>query len=174
MISDDVIRQALDEASRYSATKATSAVKATAEAQPELFAFVQELTEDLSENATSLGLMMLVTILRAFELGSAQPPKEVDRKAMTRAMRKNEAMLDGLIGAPEATLREAANPKGFRQPHLMRLVVAMVMEDEDRFTPEEAGTLFLVFKTVVDALDTATKPLRKPRLTLVKEGRLAP
>jgi len=168
MISEDVVQRALDEASEYSPAKATSVVKATAEAQPELFAFVVELTEDLSEETMSLALMMLVTILRAYEIGSTQPVREIDRRAMTRAFRKNETMLETILQSPEAKLLDAV-PKAFRQPHLMRFVVETVMEDEDQFTPEESGTLFLVLKTAIDALDTAAKPQRhRPKLAVVK------
>jgi len=168
MISEDDVKRALDEASGYTPAKATSVVKTVAEAQPELFAFVVEFTEDLSEETMSLALMMLVTIVRAFELGSPQPVRQIDRRAMTRAYRKNESMIEEIAAAPEAGLLKAA-PKAFRQPHLMRFVVEAVMEDEDQFTEEESGTLFLALKSVIDALDTAAKPPRlRPKLKVVK------
>ncbi|MCU0611024.1 MAG: hypothetical protein MUE60_04440 [Candidatus Eisenbacteria bacterium] len=168
MISEDVVRQALEEASDYSQAQATSVVESIAEAQPELFSFVVELTEDLSEETVNVALQMFVTIMRAYELGSPEPVRRIDRRAMTRAYNRNEEMLEALTDAAKAGMSERADPPPLRQPHLMRFLVETVMEDEEQFTAEESGMLFLVLKTVIDAVDTAAKPLRrKPRLGLV-------
>jgi hypothetical protein len=85
--------------------------------------------------------------------------KRIPSQEIIKCHEENESLMESLEGAHERFLDRAARVQVSRQPYVMKYVVdALMEEDEDAaaLTEDDKGFLFLLLKTVVDALDKVT------------------
>lgn len=169
MISQDTVIRVFRETAGSSPPEMAAALKTISRSQPELFALAVGLAGGLSEEALSACLVLLITIVRSFEAGSPQPLRAITRRAVVRAFRQNEEVLRTLGELSDTEFAQVADPALHRQPYLFRLVIEIIMEDEERLAPEESCAIFLALKTAIEALDAASRRSRStPRLKVVR------
>ena len=97
-------------------------------------------------------------VYRMFEKSTAHPLEPVSRQNIVQHYEKNEALAESLEDAHERFIERVAEIHFSSQPHVIRYIsevlTAPAEEDEgERLSDEEVGLIFLVEKTVVDALD---------------------
>ncbi len=134
--------------------------------QSNLLAFVTTYLDEIRPEATELGVYVFFVVHRMFEKAEKSKLKRVSAKRISDAYDRNEALLMKLDGAHDRFFERVAKVEVASQPHVMKYVVDALMEfgeppDEVVLTEEETGTLFLVLKTTVDALDEAARGGRK-------------
>lgn len=129
--------------------------------QPELLAFILGSTEGMGPGVSELAGFIYFVIWRAFRAERASRAKPVTAGAIQRMLERNERELMSLDGTDPQQVDEAALERLTRQPALFRYVIEAITEAEEdenhpvSMSPEEKGSLILLLKTAVDALDEA-------------------
>jgi hypothetical protein len=158
----DVIPESLVEAAWQNAADmdpedAGPRMRSVAAKQPSLLAYVHAYLEDSREEVQHLGVYIYYIVHEMFQEQGGGSLGEVTAERLDRHIDRIESLYARQEGTNERFLERLAASELSRQPNVLRSVVeAIVEEDEDdvlRLTAEEQGLLFLVLKTVVDALD---------------------
>ena len=139
--------------------EAQAAMQEVAKKQPALLAHVMAYTEDLREEAQELGVYIFFVIHRMFEVGAEKPIGQIPIEAVEGIADRNDALLDRLNGAHDRFLERITEVETSRQPYVYHYLSEALIEEEEEdsveLTEEESGLLFIVLKTVIDALDEA-------------------
>jgi len=158
MLSEDLVTETWQEVAQYSEARARKEMARFGKYQPSLLAFVAAMVEDLSEDAQEMAIYILFVVHRMFEKGFGKV-RQVSQQMIEEQHEANVDLLEEHVESDDATLGGVAAEVSSDQPHVFRYVLEALMEgdEEDSDAPalseEESGTLFLVFKTVVDVLD---------------------
>ena len=157
-ISEDLVEMTWQEVARFSPRRAEREMSRTAEKQKHLIGFVAAYTEDLSQEASELAFYMFFTIYRMFQMGSPRSLGSIGGDDIEHSLDQNEDLLSRLEGAHVRFIERVAQVESSRQPWVMKYLVETLIEADEGedpiyLTEEETGALFLVLKTVVDALD---------------------
>ena len=125
--------------------------------QPELLAFVTELTKEMDQEVKELGIYMFLVVYRMFQRAHGKI-KKVSSEEIIEYYEHNEGLMERLEGAHEKFLDRVASVQTSRQPYVVNYVVDALMEEEEgedavALTDEQKGFLFLLLKTVIDTLD---------------------
>ena len=124
--------------------------------QPDLQGFLFDATGDLGAPAQELAGYVFFVIHEAFRGRGGRLPL-VESAAILRTLDENQRLLERL-GA-EVFAKAEAPGEVTAQPALFSYMVEMVFGQnaaEPEIDGDEQGTLFLILKTVIDALDDAT------------------
>ena len=130
--------------------------------QPNLLAFMMEFTQDLDQEVQELAIYMFYVVCRMFQKSSKKSLKRISPEEIINCYEKTERFIESLEGAHERFFERIAGVQLSEQPYVMKYVVETLMEapeEEDPviLTEDDVGYLFLLFKTVVDLLDKATR-----------------
>lgn len=133
----------------------------TAKKQPEIMAFLTEMTEDIDEEIRVLAVYMFFAIYRMFVKAYANEIDKVTSDEIIDSYKINEELMDSLEGIHEEFFERIAEVQMACQPYVIRFVVeslfeALEGEDPVLFGEEDMGYLFLLMKTVIDVLNMKT------------------
>ena len=156
-IHETLVEETWQEVAGFSPRRAEREMNRTAKKQRELIGFIAAYTEDLNREAAELAFYMFFTIYRMFQKSSGGMQR-ITGDQIEHCLDQNEGMLERLEGAHEKFVERVAKVEASRQPFVMRYLVETLIEAPDGEDPvhlseEEIGALFLVLKTVIDALD---------------------
>lgn len=131
------------------------------EEQPALFGYVMTMGESLGQDSRETALFISLVVWRAFQIATGQPVPTIEEDDLIACDDRNTEVLVGLDGKPDEEFLLTGLKEGSRQPWLMQYVVTSIMEppetEDDPVIPEdETGMLYIILKTVIDALDNAT------------------
>jgi hypothetical protein len=128
--------------------------------QPALLAFVTTFSEDLSKGGAELGIYMFVAVVQMFEMHLGKRLQNVGPKRIESIHEENMNLLDRLSGADERWLERSAIAQSERQPWVWKYVVECLFEPDDpelNLSEGEQGSLAIIMKTVIDALDSSVR-----------------
>jgi len=124
--------------------------------QPELLAFVADLTKEMGREVKEPGIYMFFVVYRMFEKTQGKI-KSISSEQIIECHETNESSMERLERAHERFPDRAARIQISKQPYVMKYVVPTLMEQKEGedavLTDEDKGFLFLLFKTVIDVLD---------------------
>jgi hypothetical protein len=141
--------------------QATDEMVSLGESQPDLLAFVTTWAEDMSPEAQELAIYLFFVIYRMFSRGYGRPLPYVSADVLIQQHEETERLMESLLDKDDSALGLAAIQESSRQPWVMKYLVEALMESPDEeeavdLSEDDFGELFLILKTVVDALDVAT------------------
>jgi len=134
---------------------------AVSKEQPEIIAFIAEMTDDLDQEIRELAIFMFIPVYRMFQRAYGEAIEMVSPEAIIKCYEDNEELLKSLGGAHEKFFERVAEVQMASQPYVIRYVVetlfeAVQGEDPVLLGEEDMGYLFLLMKTVIDALNMKT------------------
>jgi len=158
VVLGDQIEAAAEDVCELTEARVDAEMTRVTHLQPELFAFVMELTEEHGLPAHELAIFLYVVILRAFAKTASGDIRPIRPAAIEKRLEENEALLARLDGAHPRFLERTALSEISKQPFVVKYLVEALVEapygeDPVELSEEEGGTLFLVLKTVIDVLD---------------------
>lgn len=161
-IPEALVEKTWQEAVSFTAARADREMQKLAVEQPDLLAFILEVTKELDRDARELGTYLFFNVCRMFHKAYGKRLPAVSPEAILECFEKNSAQLEILEETGEETFKQVAAAQLSAQPHVMGYVVkAMFEETEDEpleIEDEDIGYLYMVLKTVVDVLDHAATP----------------
>ena len=96
-----------------------------------------------------------------FQKSMRKPLKQVTHEIIVECYESNETLIESLERTHERFVERIASVQLLDQPYVMKYVVEALFEDRQEkedveLTEEDTGYLFLLLKTVVDALNKTT------------------
>jgi hypothetical protein len=160
-IEASVVDAAWQEVARLKESRIPIEMGKASREQPELLAFILGSTEGMGPGISELAGFIYFVIWRVFRAGASSRMKPVTAGAIQRRLEQNERELMILDGTDPGQIDEAALARLTRQPAVFRYVIEAIAEAEEdesapvAMSPEEKGSLILLLKTAIDALDEA-------------------
>lgn len=129
--------------------------------QPGIISFIVEMTEELDEEIRELAIYMFFVVHRMFQRGYGREIGKVTHEEIIRCHTDNEKLMENLGGDYEALFEQIVKMQISEQPYIVRYVVETLFEAGQGAYPilpgeEDMGYLFLIMKTVIDALNMKT------------------
>jgi hypothetical protein len=157
IIPEEIVEKTRREIAGFSPVRANKEMMKIGNSQPELLAFVTELTEEMDLEVKELGIYMFFVVYRMFEKTQGKI-KRISSEQIIECHEHNESSMERLERAHEKLLDRAAHIQISKQPFVTKYVVDALMEQEEgedaiELTDEDKGFLFLLLKTVIDVLD---------------------
>ena len=160
MVPEQVVEAAYVEIGGLSEDEGRVLMQRLSRSQPALLAFVTTFSEDLSQDAAELAVYMFVVVVRTFELHFGKRLQNVGPKRIESLYEENMNQLDRLQGADERWLERTAIAQSEKQPWVWKFVLESLFEPDDPeldLSEEDQGSLALIMKTVIDALDSSVR-----------------
>jgi len=156
-IPEAIVEKTWQEVAGFSPDKAKKEMVKISNSQPDLLDFVMELSQEMGREVKELVIYMFVVVYRMFQQAHGKI-KKISSEEIIECYEHNESLLESLEGAHEKFLDRVANVQTSRQPHVVKYVVDVLMEEDEGedalvLTDEQKGFLFLLLKTVIDVLD---------------------
>jgi hypothetical protein len=161
IISEDLMTETAREVSRFGDDRAYAAMTSLGNIQPDLVAFMVEFTQDLDPEVSALALYWFFNVYRVFQKALRKPLKRVSHEIIVECYEYNEALIESLEDTHDRFVERIASVQLSDQPYVMKYVVESLFGDRDEkdgyeLTEDDTGYLFLLLKTVVDALNKTT------------------
>ena len=161
IIPEDLVAETWQEVSEFTAERAHAEMTRVSRIQPHLVAFMVEFTRDLEPDVAELALYWFFNVYRMFQKSMRKPIKQVTHEIVVECYESNETLIDSLERTHERFVERIASVQLLDQPYVMKYVVEALFEerqekDDVELAEEDTGYLFLLLKTVVDALNTTT------------------
>jgi len=161
IIPEDLVTEIWQEVSEFTTERAHSEVTRVSKIQPNLLAFMLEFTQDLEPDVAELALYWFFNVYRMFQKSMRKPLKQVTHEIIVECYESNETLIESLERTHERFVERIASVQLLNQPYVMKYVVETLFEDRQEkedveLTEEDTGYLFLLLKTVVDALNKTT------------------
>lgn len=161
IIPEDLVTETWQEVSEFTAERANAEMTRVSKIQPNLVAFMVEFTQDLEPDVTELALYWFFNVYIMFQKGMRKPFKQVAHEIIVECYESNETLIESLERTHERFVERIASVQLLDQPYVMKYVVETLFEDRQEkedveLTEEDTGYLFLLLKTVVDALNKTT------------------
>jgi hypothetical protein len=160
IVPEQVVEAASQEIGGLSEHQARRHMQRVSRAQPALLAFVSTFSENLSTDAAELAIYMFVVIVQMFEMHFGKRLQNVGAKRIGSIYEENVETLDRLIDADERWIERAAIVQGEKQLWVWKYVVECLFEPDDpelNLSEEDQGSLAIIMKTVIDALDSSVR-----------------
>ena len=156
-IHEEIVENIWQEVAGFSPGRVKKEMVKIGNSQPELLAFVMESAKEMSQEVRELAIYMFLVVYRMFQEAHGKI-KKVSSEEIIECYEHNEGLMERLKVAHEKFLDRVASVQTSRQPYVVKYVVDALMEDDERedagaLTEEQKGFLFLLLKTVIDALD---------------------
>ena len=157
IIPEEIVEKTWREVSGFSPVRANTEMMKIGKNQPELLAFVTQLSEERGQALKELGVYLFFVVYRMFQKAQGKI-KRISSEQIIECHEHNESSMERLERAHEKFLDRAARIQISKQPYVMKYVVDTLMEQEEgedaiELTDEHKGFLFLLLKTVIDVLD---------------------
>jgi len=160
IVPEQVVEVVCLEIGRLSEDEARLHMHRLSRRQPALLAFVTAFSEDLTKDGAELAIYMFVVIVHMFEMHFGKRLQNVGPKRIESTHEENVKMLDRLTGAHERWLDRAAVAQSEKQPWVWKYVVECLFEPDDpelSLSEEDQGSLAIIMRTVIDALDSSVR-----------------
>ena len=156
-IPERIVEKTWQEVAGFSPDKAKREMTRIHNIQPELLAFVVELSKEMGREVSELAIYLFLVVYRMFQ-GSHAKIKKISSEDVIECYKNNEGLMESLEGTDERFLDRIANLQTSKQPYVLRYVCDALMEEDEgedavQLTEEQKGLLYLLLKTVVDVLD---------------------
>jgi hypothetical protein len=156
-IPEEIVEKTWQEVAGFSPDRATKEMIKVGKSQPELLAFLMESAKEMGQEGRELAVYMFLVVYRMFQETHGRIRK-ISSKEIIECYEHNESLMKRLEGPHEKFLDRVASVQTSRQPYVMKYVVDALMEEDEgeeavALTDEQKGFLFLLLKTVIDALD---------------------
>jgi hypothetical protein len=156
-IPEAIVEKTWQEVAGFSPDRAKKEMMKIGNSQPELLAFVTELTKEMGQEVRELGIYMFLVVYRMFHKAHGKI-KTISSEEIIECYEHNEGLMERLEGADEKFLDRIASVQTSRQPYVVKYVADVLMEDDEgedalALTEKRKGFLFLLLKTVIDVLD---------------------
>ena len=152
-IPEAIVEKTWQEVAGFTPNRAKRELMKISNAQPELLAFVMESSKEMGQEVRELAIYMFVVVYRMFQKGHGKV-KKISSEEIIKCYEHNEGLMERLEGADEKFLDRIASVQTSREPYVVKhLVNALMEEDTLTLTAEQKGFLFLLLKTVIDALN---------------------
>jgi len=160
-IPNELVEETWQEVARFDPDLANKEMMKAGNSQPELLSFMVEFTQDLDQEVKELAIYMFFVVYRMFHKSSKKKIRKIPAEDIIECYEDNEDLMQSLEGAHEKFFERIARVQLARQPYVMKYVVDTLIEapeDEDpvALAEDDVGLLFLLLKTVVEALDNVT------------------
>ena len=157
-IPSELVEETWQEVARFDPDLASKEMMKAGKSQPELLTFMVEFTQDLNQEVQELAIYMFFVVYRMFQKSSKKKIKKIPAEDIIECYEDNEDLMQSLEGAHEKFFERIARVQLARQPYVMKYVVDTLIEapeDENSsaLAEDDVGLLFLLLKTVVEALD---------------------
>ncbi len=156
-IPEAIVEKTWQEVAGFSPGRAKKEMMKIGNSQPELLAFVTELTKEMDQEVKELGIYMFLVVYRMFQKAHGKI-KKISSEEIIKRYEHNEGLMERLEGAHEKFLDRIASVQTSRQPYVGNYVVEALMEEDEgedavELTDEQKGFVYLLLKTVIDVLD---------------------
>jgi hypothetical protein len=156
-IPEAIVERTWQEVAGFTTDKAKKELVKIGKSQPELLSFVMESCEEMRQEVRELAIYLFVVVYRMFQRNHGRI-KKISSEEIIECYEHNEGLMERLEGADERFLDRIAGLQTSKQPHVIKYVVDALMEEDEGedtlvLTEEQKGFLYLLLKTVVDALD---------------------
>jgi hypothetical protein len=156
-IPEIIVEKTWQEVAGFNPLKANKEMMKIGNSQPELLAFIMELTREMDQEVRELGIYIFFVIYRMFQKAKGKI-KRISAKEISEFYEYNETLMEKLEEAHEKFFDRAVSIQISRQPYVVKYLVDTLMEEEEdegdlTLTEEQKGFLFLLLKTVIDVLD---------------------
>jgi hypothetical protein len=161
IITENSVTETAIEISEFSHERAHSEMTSLANIQPNLVAFMVEFTQDLDQEVSALALFWFFNVCRMFQKAYRRPLQQVSHDTIVACYESNEALIESLEKTHDRFVERIASIQLSDQPYVMQYMVESLFEQVDEkegleLTEDNTGYLFLLLKTVVDALNKTT------------------
>ena len=156
-IPEGIVEKTWQEVAGFSPNRAKKEIMKVGNAQPDLLAFVTESSQELVQEVRELGIYMFLVVYRMFQKMQGKI-KKISSDEIIKCYEHNETIMEGLEGAHDKFIDRIASLQTSKQPYVVNYVADALMEEDEgedalELTEEQKGFLYLLLKTVIDALD---------------------
>lgn len=160
-ITDEIVAQTWREVATYSQEMARDRMKEVGQEQPYLLTFALEFMEGLNDEVKEQGVYTFFVVYQIFRNGYGKDIPMVLPELIEECYEKNEKFVTSLESAHEKFAERATKVQISAQPAIIKYLVEVLIEespheDEHPLSEEEIGRLFIILKTVMDALNKST------------------
>ena len=160
-LSEELVDETWEGFAGYTDEQSYEEAQVVGKNQPEILAFIMEMTEDLDQEIKELAIYMFFVIHRMFQNAYGKKIGKVSSDEIIQSYEDNEKLMESLGGAHEKFFERIARVQMSSQPYVIRYIVETLFEadqEEDSVIlgEEDMGYLFLLMKTVVDVLNRKT------------------
>ena len=156
-IPERIVEKTWQEVAGFSPDRAKKEMMKIGNSQSELLAFVAESAKEIGQEVRELAIYIFFVVYRMFQESHGKI-KKISSEEIIEYYEHNEDQIKKLEGAHDRFLDRIASVQTSRQPYVVKYVVDALMEEDEggeavALTDEQKGFLFLLLKTVIDALD---------------------
>lgn len=160
-LSEELVDETWEGFAGYTDGQAYEEAQMVGKSQPEILAFIMEMTEDLDQEIKELAIYMFFVIHRMFQNGYGKKIGKISSDEIIACYEDNEKLLESLGGVHEKFFERIARVHMASQPYIIRYIVETLFEADQEadalpLGEEDMGYLFLLMKTVVDVLNKKT------------------
>lgn len=157
VIPEDLVIETYNEVAEFTLEQAHSEMTGLSMIQPNLVAFIMEFTQDLEPDVAELALYCFFTIFKMFQKSNRKPIEQTSHETIVECYESNETLIENLDSTHERFIERIASVQLLDQPYVMKYILEALFEDSPEediaLTEEDIGYLFLLLKTIVDALN---------------------
>ena len=157
-IPEEIVEKTWQEVAGFSPDRAKKEMMKIGNRQPELLAFVTESSKEMGQEVRELAIYMFLVVCRMFQEAQGKINK-ISYEEIIECYEHNEGLMERLEGAHDKFIDRVASVQTSKQPYVVKYVADALIggddegEDAVALTDEQKGFLYLLLKTVIDALD---------------------
>jgi hypothetical protein len=156
-IPEEIVEKTWQEVASFTSKKAHKEMMRVGNNQPELLAFLMEITEGMDQEVRELAIYIFFVVYRMFQKIQGKI-KRISSEEIIECYGHNVSMMERLEGAHEKFLDRVASVQVSRQPYVVKYVVDALMEEDEGedavgLTEEQKAILFLLLTAMIDLLD---------------------
>ena len=160
-ISDQIIEKTWQEVAAFTQDQARTQMKKVGREQPNLLTFALEFIDEMDNEVKELGIYTFFVVYQIFCNAFGKDIPLVSGEDIEQCFEANNEFIDNLNKAHEKFAQRATRVHVSAQPAVIKYLVDTLIEqspeeDERTLTEDEIGRLFLILKTVIDALNKNT------------------
>jgi hypothetical protein len=156
-IPEEIVEKTWQEVAGFTPNKAHKEMMRVGNNQPELLAFLMEVTEGMDQEVRELAIYIFFVVYRMFQKIRGRI-KRISPEEIIECYGHSVSMMERLEGAHEKFLDRVASVQVSRQPYVVKYVVDALMEENEGndaagLTEEQKAILFILLTVMIDVLD---------------------
>ena len=159
IVPAEIVEESWLEVGGMSPQAAAKVMKRVSRQQRHIFGFLFALLAEQRREVVELGGYLALVVIRMYEK-TLHPAKlrRVPAKSLMEFYDRNEELIGSLEGAHARFVEKILGAELTTQPFVTKYVMEALEESDDvALDEDEAAELFMILKTIVDALDDATR-----------------
>ncbi len=158
-LQEELVEETWQEVAGLSMEEGSEAMIRLAKNQPELMAFIVELTSNLEQEVKELAIYLFFVVYRMFEKGYGDSISNISSKEIINGYEENEKLMTSMEFSHKKFYDRIASVQISTQPNVMRYIVEALFESPEEDDPvnlseSDSGLLFLLLKNVSDVLSS--------------------